>query len=123
MSDENIKYKQVIVMRKFPSLRTGKYIAQGCHASQIAMAEARINHRKWYDQYLMGHIVKIVVYVETLEELENIYKAAEKANLPCSWIVDAGFTEFKGEKTPTAVGIGPAPEELIDKITKHLPLF
>lgn len=116
-------YKQVIVMRKFPSLRTGKYIAQGCHASQIALAEAKIHFRKWYDYYILGHITKIVVYVETEEELKKIYDKADKANLPCSLVKDAGFTEFKGVPTFTAVGIGPAPEELIDKITKHLPLF
>lgn len=115
--------KQVIIMRKFPSLRTGKYIAQGCHASQIALKEAQIEHPNWYKEYLEGHIVKIVVYVETVAELVSLYHEAERIGLPCSFIEDAGFTEFKGVKTPTAVGIGPAPNDLIDPITKHLPLF
>ena len=121
--NENIKYKQVIVMRKFPSLRTGKYIAQGCHASQIALLDAKERYPQYYTDYMSSHITKIVVYVNTEEELQELYQKALNASLPCSKIKDAGFTEFKGIPTFTAVGIGPAPEELIDKITKHLPLF
>lgn len=110
-------------MRKFPSLRTGKYIAQGCHASQIALKYAQDDHPNWYKEYMSGHIRKIVVYVDTVEELQAIHEEAERVGLPCSLIVDSGFTEFKGEQTVTAVGIGPAPDDLIDPITKHLPLF
>ena len=44
-------YKQVIVMRKFPSLRKGKYIAQGCHASVGALKYA---HDKDIEQWIAG---------------------------------------------------------------------
>jgi PTH2 family peptidyl-tRNA hydrolase len=118
-----MKIKQVIIMRKFPSLRTGKYIAQGAHASQIALMEAQMTHKEYYNRYLEDNITKVVVYVESKEELRDLHIEAGKAGLPRSFIIDSGFTEFKGEKTVTAVAIGPAPEELIDPITKHLPLF
>jgi PTH2 family peptidyl-tRNA hydrolase len=125
-----MKIKQVIIMRKFPSLRTGKYIAQGAHASQIAIRNAILGGSDdqpewniWYNEYMASSITKIVVYVNTTEELEEVYASARKAKLPCSFIEDSGFTEFKGVKTPTAVAIGPAPEELINSITGKLPLF
>ena len=121
--EEIVKYKQVIVMRKFKNLRTGKYIAQGCHASTIAMKLAQSNWKKYYKEYWEGRIIKIVVYVETEQELRDLYHKALNSDLPCSLVTDAGLTEFNGVPTLTAVGIGPAPEDLIDPITKHLPLF
>lgn len=118
------KYKQVIIMKKFPSLRTGKYIAQGAHASQLALRDAQEHYKDYYDVYLKTAITKIVVYVEDEKELRAIFdKAASTMKLPVSIIIDKGYTEFKGVPTYTAVAIGPAPSDLIDPITKHLPLF
>lgn len=110
-------------MLKFPSMRTGKYIAQGAHASQLALREAQDWFPDWYKEYMEGHIRKIVVYVNTTEELEELYWIALGKQLPTALVKDSGFTEFKGVPTLTAVGIGPAPDDLIDPITKHLPLF
>ena len=44
-------------------------------------------------------------------------------NLPVSLIEDAGLTEFNGEKTITAIAIGAASSERIDKLTKNLKLL
>jgi len=52
-----------------------------------------------------------------------IHSAAEIAGLPCSLIQDAGFTEFNGVPTYTAVAIGPAQATEIDKITGLLKLL
>ena len=43
-------------------------------------------------------------------------------NLPTSVIYDAGKTQLKGV-TLTVLGIGPAPKEIIDTITKDLKLL
>jgi PTH2 family peptidyl-tRNA hydrolase len=126
--------KQVIVMRKFPNLRTGKYIAQGAHASMgavlglgrfsedkksliIPLEDAAI--RDW----LTNKFTKITVYVDSEAELIEIHEKARVANLPTTLIRDAGLTEFGGQPTLTAVGIGPAESEKIDQITGHLKLF
>ena len=116
-------YKQVIVLRKFPNLRTGKYVAQGAHASQLAIKHCQETKPEYYEEYMKDHIRKIVVYVNTEQELRDLWVHAYNEQLPVSIVEDAGFTEFHGIKTVTAIAIGPCPSELIDPITKDLPLF
>jgi PTH2 family peptidyl-tRNA hydrolase len=129
-------FKQVIVVRqKFPGpdgvprkCRTGKYIAQACHASVTAVLQFFIKDGQfapgdavdWFDP---NHQAKIAVYVDTEEELLSIYAAAIKAGLPASLIQDQGHTEFNGQLTYTCVAVGPGRRDEVDLITKHLPLM
>ena len=126
--------KQVIVTRKFKSLRTGKYIAQGAHASMGALLsiakmddygdKLTINlYNPHLKAWLTGRFKKVTVYVESEQELIDLYDTAQKAGLPAAIIRDAGLTEFNGVPTITAVGIGPGSPEEIDAITGKLPLF
>ncbi len=134
--------KQVIVVRKkFPTakqnesskLRTGKYVAQGAHAVSNVFFD-RISEKS--DDFIKIDVTpemlewlfnerrtKITVGVEDEDELLEIYEAAKAADLPVSLITDAGLTEFNGVPTKTALAIGPAKSEDIDKITGHLSLF
>jgi PTH2 family peptidyl-tRNA hydrolase len=129
--------KQVIVMKKFPkarNMRTGKYIAQGAHASLGAFFSlgkldlegktltVSLENPFVFD-WVVGRFTKVTCYVETDEELVFIHNSAKLAGIPSSLITDAGLTEFAGVPTLTAVGVGPDNEELINKITGHLPLF
>jgi len=111
--------KQVLVLRKDLNMRKGKMIAQGAHASIAAMFNSE---PEWLNEWEETGTTKIVVSVNSLEELNSVYSAAQVASLPCAIILDAGRTEFK-EPTYTAVGIGPAPAEIIDKITGTLSLL
>jgi peptidyl-tRNA hydrolase, PTH2 family len=130
--------KQVIVMKKFPkarNMRTGKYIAQGSHASLgafLALGNTISADGKsitvdltnpFARDWIVGRFTKVTCQVETDEELVALHKAAQEANIATALITDAGLTEFDGVPTLTAVGIGPDNEELINKITGHLPLF
>lgn len=127
--------KQVLVMKKFPkgrNMRTGKYVAQGAHASLGAILSiARHEERglviplddPFVNAWLTGRFKKITVYVETDEELLRIFSEAKDSNLLASLIRDAGLTEFDGVPTLTAVGVGPGDPALIDKITGGLSLF
>lgn len=73
-------------------------------------------------EWMQGIFKKVVVQVNSLEELLQIYEQAKAAGLEAHLIEDSGLTEFHGEKTATCVGIGPDDEEKIDAITRHLPL-
>lgn len=128
--------KQVIVMRKFSGAgsRTGKYVAQGAHASMgalLKLGSANLVDNTFVidmslpavSAWVMGNFKKVTCYVNTEQELTDIYEAAKAAGITCSIIRDSGLTEFNGVPTLTAVGIGPDDETEINKITGHLPLF
>ena len=117
-------------------MRKGKMCAQAAHASFLAVADQFFiisNDNGLYDyycipmdypieQWLNGKFTKIVVGVNSEEELLDVYKQAKDLQLHCSLIKDAGLTEFK-QPTYTAVGIGPDEPERIDIITGHLTLL
>ena len=63
----------------------------------------------------------VVVKAQNLDELRELQFQAKTAGLPNSMITDAGHTQLP-PGTITCLGIGPGPEELIDKITGHLKL-
>lgn len=113
--------KQVIILRKDLNMRKGKMIAQGCHACMKATLE-HINDKR-VKEWLNGPFTKIVVSVDSEEELIEIFRKACNDKLIASLITDAGRTEFNGIPTKTAVAIGPDKPELIDKITGHLKLL
>lgn len=125
--------KQVLVMKKMPKgQRTGKYCAQAAHASLGALMSLGKEvdgsfviplDDPFVYSWVVGRFKKIVTSVDTDQELVEIYNAAIKLGLPASLIEDAGLTEYNGVRTLTAVGIGPADPEEIDKITGNLSLF
>lgn len=127
--------KQVLVMKKFPkdrNLRTGKYCSQSGHAAVgalISQGEVDGDYFKiplkdpFVKEWITNRFKKITVYVETDEELVDIFKQAQTAGLFSCLIRDAGLTEFGGIPTLTAVGIGPGNPAEIDKITGNLKLF
>lgn len=122
-----MKPKQIIVMRRqYPSgvkLRRGKEIAQGAHASQLATEMAARMNTPAYQEWASGPIAKVVVYVETEADLVAVADKARAAGLPHALITDSGRTEFHGEPTKTALGIGPAYPDELDPITGDLPLY
>jgi PTH2 family peptidyl-tRNA hydrolase len=105
-------YKMVIVVRKDIKMSPGKMAAQVAHAAvNCALIAKKREGQK-----------KAVLKVNSLLELHEIKAAAEAAGLVVSLIVDAGMTELP-PNTTTCLGIGPAPENLIDKVTGHLGLM
>lgn len=133
-------HKQVIVIRKDLKMRRGKEIAQGCHASMGAILKlgqyftaentegspthtfvANLDDR--ISPWLMGRFAKIVVTVDSESALLELNEQAEKAHILSCLIKDAGFTEFRGVPTYTALAIGPDYSDMVDQITKELPLY
>lgn len=120
--------KQVLVIRKDLKMRKGKIASQAAHAATKAIYRWEndkpviIDH-PYILEWLRGSFTKITVSVDSTAELIEIYRLACSAELPCSIIVDEGRTEFHGERTFTAVAVGPGPIDEIDAITGELPLL
>ena len=122
MSNVNFQYKMVIAIRTDLKMSKGKIAAQASHAAVICVEEAQRNRQNWLKTWFYEGQKKVVVQVSSKEELELVYQKARSKNLPCSFINDAGMTELP-PNTPTAVAIGPAPNENIDRITSNLKLL
>lgn len=115
------------INKSFRKLRTGKLISQAAHASMAFLTnKIKNNNLDLTDEqklWIEGIFTKICCYVETEDELLNIYKLAKDAGLTVELIEDCGLTEFNNVPTKTALAIGPHYSEKIDPITGHLPLM
>ncbi|MFH1403113.1 MAG: peptidyl-tRNA hydrolase Pth2 [Candidatus Altiarchaeota archaeon] len=109
--------KQAIVVRTDLGMGKGKLAAQASHASLTAAD--RSPHRK---EWVSEGQKKTVLKVSGEEELIRILQEAKDYGLPTALIEDAGHTQVEAG-TKTCVGIGPAPEEEIDKVTGRLKLL
>lgn len=136
---ENKQVKQVIVVRKDLNMRKGKLVAQGSHASLGALLkefnktqdETGVSYSCHFekgsilDKWLNGIFTKICLYVESEDELVDLYNEIKlkSPQIPCVLIEDAGLTEFHGQTTKTCIGIGPYWSEDIDFFTNKLKLL
>ena len=75
------------------------------------------------NDWLNGKFTKVVVSVDSDEELVALNKALDETYIPHALITDSGLTEFHGIPTNTCLGIGPYEAEEIDKFTGNLPLL
>lgn len=113
--------KQVIVVRTDLEMGKGKIAAQVGHACVLGAEQVRKGKPEWFSIWWSGQ-EKVVVKVKSLKELEEIREHAIDLNLPWSEVTDAGHTQI-APGTTTCISIGPAPEDLVDKITGHLKLL
>ncbi len=118
----NFDYKQVLVIRTDLKMSRGKIGVQAAHAAVSAAEEARRHHPSWWRKWLNEGQKKVAVKVASKEGLLAIREKAVKLGLPCVAIRDRGLTEIK-PGTLTALGIGPAPNADVDKVTSDLPLL
>lgn len=113
--------KQIIVIRKDLKMRRGKEIAQGAHASVKAILDnlEHPNVKAW----LADAYTKIVVRVDSEEELLSVYEQAKSSGIICALVQDRGLTEFGGILTYTTAAVGPDSDENLAPITGQLDLY
>jgi len=119
-------YKQAIVVRRDLRMGPGKAAAQAAHASCEAVFRILDSGREpwlgWLKAWRASGQKKVVLRVEGEGELLAVYTQAQTLGLPASLIADAGLTQLP-PGTKTAVAVGPAPEQLVDRVTGRLRLY
>lgn len=141
---ENDYVKQIIVIRKDLNMRKGKMCAQAAHAAMKVLLDRMLVHKYakgstiWEGCYvwdltvfesepmhmwLKGAFTKVVVSVPNEEELFELKDKAEASGILCALVTDAGKTEFHGERTNTALAIGPEWASKLEPITGNLKLL
>jgi len=116
------RYKQVIVLRSDLKMSCGKAAAQACHAAVSAAENTRKTHLSWWRSWMREGQRKIVLKVHSEAELLGVERETRGSGIPASLISDMGLTELP-PGTITALGAGPAPSGLVDRITGGLPLY
>ena len=112
-------YKQAILVRTDLKLPPGKLAVQVAHASvDCALKSSKANIEEWQSEGMKKSVLK----VENEAELKEYWNRAKKEKLITAMIKDAGLTVVK-PGTITCLGIGPAKEEEIDKVSGKLKLL
>ncbi len=117
-SDE---YKLVVVVRKDLKMGKGKLAAQVAHAAVECALYSEKKDRKSFDKWHDSGQAKVVLKVDTLEELMRVVAEAKSVGLHTSVITDAGRTQIEPGSV-TCAGIGPAVAGDIDRVTGDLKM-
>jgi len=122
MEGRVFNYKQAIIIRADLRMSKGKVASQAAHAAVSAAEKCRKIKPEWFKAWIEEGQKKVVLKGRDEEELRKLLQEAEALGLPTALIEDAGLTEIP-PGTVTALGIGPAPSDIIDKITGKLKLL
>ncbi|MFB6087543.1 MAG: peptidyl-tRNA hydrolase Pth2 [Haloarculaceae archaeon] len=111
--------KQAIVARADLGMGEGKLAAQVAHASLMAYENAgRRDKSEW-----KGSGQKKVVLKATSEsQLFELADEAEREGIAHAIVRDAGHTQLD-PGTVTALAVGPAPDDVVDRVTGDLSLY
>ncbi len=117
--DTDFMWKQCLIIRSDVKMSCGKKCAQLAHAAVGAYETSdKITRKKWFHEGMK----KVILKAPSLRSLYEIKTYAEMAGISTSLITDAGRTEVE-PGTVTALGLGPALSEDLDKITGDLQLL
>ncbi|MCI4331144.1 MAG: peptidyl-tRNA hydrolase Pth2 [Thermoplasmata archaeon] len=115
-------YKMVLVVRGELRLTAGKAAVQVAHAAVMLYQEAERRRAPTLEAWLAGGQKKIAVVAPTLDAMLELQRTARGVGLATVLVEDAGFTEV-APGTKTVLGIGPGPENEVDRVTGGLPLL
>ncbi len=114
-------YKMVLVIRKDLRLSPGKMAVQTCHAA-VTCALASKKKNKYFNEWYREGQKKVVLKCDDEAHMDFLKEVADKNGLVTSIVSDAGLTEVP-PGTRTCLGIGPGPNDVIDKVTGDLGLL
>lgn len=114
--------KVVAVVRLDLDISRGKTAVQVAHAAVMCALDSRARAKPWLDRWLDEGQRKVVLKAPDLKTLRHLKERAEAEGLVSVLVQDAGLTEVE-PGTVTCLGIGPAPDEVVDRITGQLPLY
>jgi len=117
--EPEFRYKQCLIIRNDVKMSCGKRCAQSAHASIGAYNNADKSLQKAWISEGQKKVVLKANDERTLHELKVI---AGQNGISSSLVQDAGMTEIP-PGTITALGLGPAKTEDLDKITGTLTLL
>lgn len=112
----------MIVTRKDLKLSPGKLAAQVAHAAVSCALETKKNNKKWFTKWMREGAKKAVVKTDSVEDFFELKMKADELQIESVIISDAGHTEIPSG-TKTVLGVGPAPNNLIDQVTGDLSLL
>jgi len=118
----DFEYKMVLVARNDLKLSPGKLAAQVAHAAVNCAFATKKNNSKWYNKWQIEGAKKVVVKVDSVDDFFILKEKAEQLKISTSLIEDAGHTEIP-PGTKTVLGIGPAPNNIIDQVTGELAIL
>ncbi|XP_022831664.1 peptidyl-tRNA hydrolase 2, mitochondrial-like isoform X1 [Spodoptera litura] len=116
------EYKLVLVVRTDLNMSKGKIAAQCSHAAVGAFAKAQKKDPEGLKLWQYTGQAKVALKTDSLDEVKQICDNAKKMGLITSLIRDAGRTQI-APNSITVLGVGPAPKDIIDKVTGHLKLL
>ena len=123
MGDTNesrdFRWKQCLVIRGDIRMSCGKISAQAAHAAVAAFQRC---DRETRERWLSEGQKKVVLKVKDERTLLELKTIADARGIAAALIQDAGLTEIP-PGTTTALGLGPARTEEMDRITADLPLL
>ncbi|WP_280588164.1 peptidyl-tRNA hydrolase Pth2 [Halorubrum sp. Boch-26] len=111
--------KQAIVARTDIGMGEGKLAAQVAHASLSAYQDAgRRARKKWQGEGQK----KVVLKGDSESQLFALADKAETEGIPYAVVRDAGHTQLE-PGTVTAIAVGPARDDTVDRVTGDLSLY
>ncbi|XP_026755015.2 peptidyl-tRNA hydrolase 2, mitochondrial-like [Galleria mellonella] len=118
----NNEYKLVLVVRTDLNMSKGKIAAQCGHAAVGAFEKAQRKDPEGLKLWQFTGQAKIALKTDSVDEIKQIADNAKKMGLITSLIRDAGRTQI-APNSITVLGVGPAPKDIVDKVTGHLKLL
>ena len=122
IAPQEFEYKLVVVTRQDLKLSPGKLAVQVAHAAVECALSTKKHQPRWFSHWDAEGAKKVVVKVPSLQDFFPLKEQAEGLGIAAVVIADAGLTEIPSG-TETVLGLGPAPNSLLDQVTGELSLL